>query len=138
MDLTPTLFIPQLTPDERLWRIDWFGECHYPSGRRSSQPSVRVMISPVLCDPEDSDALLAADATNLNNQRQAWLPVGILYLVRIGDIWHNGQCVHTPEYRIQQFEKLEINKRTTDFIKAGLPLDGEYLLPLNEHPWHVL
>lgn len=138
MGLRPTLSIPQLTPDERLWRIDWFGECHYPRGRRNSQPSVRVVISPVLSDPEDSDALLAANATNLNNQRQVWLPVGILYLVRIGDIWHNGQCVHTPDYQIQKFEKLGINKGTTDFIKAGLPLDGEYLLPLNEHPWHVL
>ena len=77
------------------------------------------MISPVLCDPEDSNALLA-NATNLNNQRQAWLPVGILYLVRIGEIWHNGQCVHPPDYQIQKFEKLNIKEGTTDFIKAGL------------------
>ena len=43
MGLMPTLSISQLTPDERLWRIDWFGECHYPSGRRNSQPSVRCI-----------------------------------------------------------------------------------------------
>lgn len=133
-----TLSIPQLTPDDRLWRIDWFGECHYPSGRRKSQPSIRVVISPVLCHPKDFNAMLSATATSLNNQRQVWLPVGILYLVRIGDIWRSGQCVHAPDYQVQKFEKLEINKGTTDFIKAGLALDGEFLLPLNEHPWHRL
>ena len=138
MGLTPTLTIPQLTPDDRHWRIDWFGECHYPSGRRKSQPSIRVVISPILCDPKDTNAMPSGTATSLNNQRQVWLPVGILYLVRIGDIWRNGQCVHAPDYQAQKFEKLEINKGTTDFIKAGLALDGEFLLPLNEHPWHRL
>ena len=138
MRLAPTLSIPQLTPDDRLWRIDWFGECHYPPGQRKSQPSVRVVISPVQCDPEDPNALLAANSTSLNNQRQVWLPVGILCLVRIGDIWLNGQCVHAPNYQIQKFKRLRINKGTTDFIKAGLPLDGVYLLPLKEHPWHIL
>ncbi len=138
MSLTPTFSIPQLTPDDRLWRIDWFGECRYPPSQRKSQPSIRIAISPLQCDPEDSDALQAANSTSLNNQRQAWLPVGILNLVRIGDIWHNGQCVHAPNYQIQKFEKLQIKKGTTDFIKAGLPINGVYLLPLKEHPWHVL
>lgn len=65
--------IRQLTPDDRYWRIDWFGEFGYPPGPRHSQPSIRVAFSPVLCDPEDSNAMLAANATSLNNQRQVWL-----------------------------------------------------------------
>lgn len=132
----PTFSIPQLTPDDRYWRIDWFGEFSYPPGPRHSQPRIRVAISPVLCDPEDSNAILAANATSLNNQRQVWLPVGIMYLVRIGDIWKDGQCVLTPDYQIEKFEKLDINKGTTCLIKSGLSLNGEFLLPLNEHPWH--
>jgi hypothetical protein len=82
--------------------------------------------------------MLSGTATSLNNQRQAWLPVGILYLVKIGDIWRNGQCVHVPDYQVLKFEKLEIHKGTTDFIQAGLAHDGEFLLPLDEHPWHRL
>lgn len=131
-----TLSIPQLTPDDRLWRIDWFGEFAYPSGRRRSQPCVRVAISPFLCDPDDPIALLAATATDHHHQRQTWLPIGVLYLVKIGDIWHEGQCVHTPNYQNEIFKKLDIAKETTDFIKAGLAIEGEFLLPLNEHPWH--
>lgn len=134
----PTISIRQLTPDDRYWRIDWFGEFAYPPGSRRSQPSVHVAISPLLCNPEDSITMLSAAATCLNNQRQAWLPVGILNLVRIGDIWKDGQCVLTPDYQIENFGKLEINKGTRNFIKAGLPLNGEYLLPLHEHPWHSL
>jgi hypothetical protein len=126
----PTLSIRQLTPDDRYWRIDWFGELGYPPGRNNSQPNFRIAISPVLCDPSDSTALLSPGATNLNNQREVWLPVGILGLVKIGDIWKNGQCAFTPDYQIEKFEKLEIKKGTTTFIKAGLPLDNEYLLPL--------
>lgn len=57
-------------------------------------------------------------------------------MVKIGDIWQNGQCAYTPSYQTETFKKLDITKDTTAFIKAGLSLDGEFLLPLNEHPWH--
>jgi len=131
------LFIQQLTPDERLWRIDWFGECQYSQQRRG-QPSIRVAISPLLCDPNDSKAILAATATSLNNQRQAWLPIGMLDMVRIGDIWKNGQCILKPTYQTGKLEELDIRKTTTDFIKSGLALNGNFYLPLDEHPWHRL
>lgn len=131
-----TLSIAQLTPDERMWRIDWFGELHYPPILGNSQPSVRVVISPVLGDSSDSDAMLAATATILYNQRQVSVKVGLLGLIKIGDIWRNGQCISTPRYQTESFEKLNINKSTATIIKAGLPIDGEFILPLDEHPWH--
>lgn len=130
--------IQQLTPDDRLWRIDWFGEIAYPSIERRSQPSIRVAISPVLCDPEDSSALLSPTATDLRVQKQVWIPVGMLPLVKIGDIWQNGQCLHTPSYQTGIFNNLEIKKGTTDFIKAGLSIEDKFLLSLNDHPWHRL
>lgn len=130
-----TFSIPQLTPDNRLWRIDWFGEVDYQPGRHS-QPCVRVVTSLALCDPNDSNAILSATATDSKHQRQIWLPIGILYLVRIGDIWQDGQCVYTPGYQTEVFKKIDIRKETTDFIKAGLSISDKFLLPLNEHPWH--
>jgi len=102
----------------------------------NSQPSVRVAISPVLCDIANPNAMLAATASNLNNQRQISLKVGLLGLVKIGDIWQNGQCISTPDYQTERFEKLNINKTTAFIIKAGLPINGEFILPLDEHPWH--
>jgi hypothetical protein len=131
-------FIQKLTPDERLWRVDWFGEFSYPPGQRTNLPSVRVAISPVLCDPEDDSALLSVTATGLNNQRLVWLPVGVLGAIRIGDIWKNGQCVFSPKYQTEKFEKLHIKRDTTDFVKSGMALEGAFLLPLAEHPWHQL
>lgn len=136
--MKPSLSIPQLTPDERMWRIDWFGEFYYPPILSNSQPSVRVAISPVLCDSSDSGAMLAATATNLNNQRQISLKAGLLGLVKIGNIWQNGQCISTPDYQTEKFEKLNVNKTTSTIIKAGLPINGEFILPLDEHPWHRL
>lgn len=41
-----------------------------------------------------------------------------------------------PKYQHGTFINLDINPRTTSFIKAGLPLDDAYLIPLAEHPWH--
>ncbi len=131
----PILSIHQLTPDNRLWRIDWFGEVDYQP-HRHSQPCVRIVTSPVLCYPNDLNAMLSTSATDHHHQRQIWLPIGLLYLINIGDIWQGGQCVNTPSYQTEIFEKLEVTKATTDFVKAGLAISGEFLLPLNEHPWH--
>lgn len=132
-----TLHIRQLTPDNRYWRIDWFGEFSYPPGQRRSQPSVQVAISPLLCNPEDYTALLSTTATSHNNQRLAWLPIGILGAVRIGDIWKDGQCVLSPSYQTERFEKLDIRRETTNFVKSGMTLDGAYLLTVSAHPWHI-
>lgn len=82
--------------------------------------------------------MLAATASVLSNQRQISLKVGLLGLVKIGDIWQNGQCICTPTYQTERFGKLNINKTTATIIKAGLPINGEFILPLDEHPWHRL
>jgi len=46
MDALPGF--PSLTPDDRVWRLDWFGECAYPgSVRHYAQPSIKVVPSPL-------------------------------------------------------------------------------------------
>lgn len=132
-----TFFIHQLTPDNRLWRIDWLGQVDYQPGRHS-QPCFRVTTSPVLCDPNDQNTILSTDSTDHRHQRQVWLPIGILYLVKIGDIWQNGQRVYTPNYQTEIFRGLDVKKESTNFIKAGISISDSFLLPLNEHPWHRL
>lgn len=59
-------------------------------------------------------------------------------MLRIGDIWCNGKLTVRPEYEIEYFLKLQINRSTTQLIKAGLNLDERgFLLPMAEHPWHM-
>ncbi|MDZ4201923.1 MAG: hypothetical protein U1C96_07245 [Gallionella sp.] len=126
-----------LTPDNRPWRIDWFGELSFPGGtNRRSQPCVRVAISPVLCDPSDQHNLLSATSTDSYAQKQIWLPIGMLPYVQIGDIWQSKRHSHTPDYQRETFRSVSITRETTNFIKAGLPINNEYVLPLAEHPWH--
>lgn len=123
--------------DHRPWRIDWFGELQFPGGtNRRSQACIRVAISPVLCDPANHSALLSAAATDTHVQKQRWLPISMLPYVQVGDIWQEGKHVHSPTYLHESFSDIEISRGTTLFIKAGLAIDNEFILPLNQHPWH--
>lgn len=131
------ILLPDLTPDKRSWRLDWFGEVAYPAAHlRYVQPSVRIFLSPLTSELDDHETLNSKDATDLSHQRSIWLPIGSLPLLRVGSIWKEGEMILKPEYQHSTFINLNINPRTTSFIKAGLPLDDTYLIPLAEHPWH--
>ena len=60
----------------------------------------------------------------------------MLPYVRIGDIWHDGKQIHSPPYQEEILKDIEISRGTTDFIKAGLAIDKEFVLPLTQHPGH--
>jgi len=129
--------LPDLTPDDRVWRVDWFGECAYPpSVRRYAQPSIAVMVSPLRCDLGDIEALLSPDATDHYHQRLVWLPVSTLPVVAVGDLWQFGQQVVRPSYQSEMFKGLSVTAENTTFVKAGLAIDEDFLLPLGSHPWH--
>ncbi|HEY4074300.1 MAG TPA: hypothetical protein VGM52_14490 [Herbaspirillum sp.] len=93
--------------------------------------------SRVCDDPYDPAALLSASSTNTYYQRKAWVSIDSLGLFRVGDIWRNGRLETRPDYQLETFDELLIDKSTTTIVKAGLSPDGEnFLLPLEEHPWH--
>lgn len=122
--------IPDLTPDMRPWRVDWFGEVVYqPNGQRRSQPVYKVLISPVIGDPSLNIV------TDNGDEREAWLPIGTLPMVGIGDVWQNGEKVAQSNYQ-QEFFDVNIDNSVTDIIKAGLAIGEHFLLPLNEHRVH--
>lgn len=131
-----SLVIRKLAPDSRLWRIDWFGDLSYEERYAYGQPSVRVALSPVVCDPSDNQAMLLPSATDHHRQCQRWIRIGYLPSLQVGDIWQNGQCHSSPQYQRMEFKSIQIVKGTTDFIKSGLSLDDSFLIPLAEHPWH--
>ncbi len=129
--------IPQLTPDERPWRIDWLGEVGYPGSiRRYAQPSIKVAFSPLRRDPSDHAALLLPDSTDHQHQRETWAPIAALPMLAIGDLWQAGHQIASPDYQVEAFKGLAINPESVAFVKAGLALEEHFLLPLNYHPWH--
>jgi hypothetical protein len=128
--------------DQTNWRIDWFGDIAFPNRLiRRKQPSVLVHLSRVadnrfLTDPS---VLLSPLCTRpAQFQKRVWVSVGTLALLRIGDIWRDGQLVLRPDYELEEFHNAQISKDSTSLVKAGLNLDeGGFLLPLSEHPWHL-
>ena len=124
---------PQLSPDARPWRIDWFGELAYPGAvRRYTQPSIRVAISPLKV------AAAEVPEADFSQQQNVWMPVGSLGMLRIGDVWQDGALVSEPTHCVHTFENLEIAHGSVIPIKAGLALDENYLLPFSEYAGHKL
>lgn len=133
---TPTF--SQLTPDNRIWRIDWFGDVAYPGAvRRYRHPCIRVVISPLLAEP-DGDLTNHPIKTDLSAQQNVWMPVGSLGMLRIGELWKDGLAWKMPSYSREVFSDLDISPLSASIIKAGLSIDDEYLLPFHPHPWHRL
>jgi hypothetical protein len=137
LDTLPSF--PALTPDDQIWRLDWFGECAYPgSVRRYAQPSVRVGLSTLRCDPSDHAALTSPDGTDHQHQHETWVPIAALPMLAIGDLWQNGHQIGSPNYQVESFKNLHIHSGSANFVKAGLAIDEHFLLPLSSHPWHRL
>ncbi|HXA46141.1 MAG TPA: hypothetical protein VNW52_00820, partial [Burkholderiaceae bacterium] len=137
MDAPPKL--SNLTPDERVWRLDWFGECGYPGSiRRYAQPSIKVVLSPLRCDSTDLAALLLPDCTDHQHPHETWAPISALPLLAIGDLWQDGRQIASPDYQVEAFKGLTINADSACFVKTGLAIDELFLLPLSRHPWHRL
>ncbi|MCE5181518.1 MAG: hypothetical protein LLG15_06950 [Betaproteobacteria bacterium] len=123
--------IPDLTPDARPWRVDWFGEVAYsPNGQRRSQPVYRVLISPVI-----GDLPVPNIVTDDGDQREAWLPIGTLPMVVIGDIWQGGVKVAQPNYQQESFS-VDVSCSLAHIIKSGISIENHFLLPLVEHRLH--
>jgi hypothetical protein len=106
------------------------------SVRRYAQPSIKAAISPLCCPPDDAEALLTPNYTDCACQREVWVPIAVLPLLAIGDLWQDGRLVASPDYEVGTFNGLRIEPDTTDFVKAGLAIDEKFLIPLNAHPWH--
>ena len=129
--------IADLSKDDLIWRLDWLGDCGYPMViRRYGQPSIKAVFSSLVCDKDDQAALSLSSATDHHHQKEVWLAISALSILTIGSLWQKGLKIAEPEYRIEAFCDLQINPETTSFIKAGKDIDGNFVLPLGNHPWH--
>lgn len=134
----PKIKLFSLPQDKNYWRIDWFGEVSYRSPSvRSSTPLIQVALSQ--WPDENLDAERIRNVSGLHHC-QTHIPVGYLGKVKLGDVWRNRELVASPQYQIENFTDLSIDRTSTDFIKAGqckeLPNSKNYYLPFNVHPYH--
>jgi hypothetical protein len=128
--------------DQFQWRVDWLGDIAFPDRTaRRKQPSVFVHLSKVLnaAFSNDLEVQLSPSSTSQARfQRKVWVSVGTIPLLRVGDIWRNTALEFQPDYELETFENLQIDREHTSLIKAGLNIDDKgYLLPIAEHPWHM-
>lgn len=117
----------ELPLDALPWRIDWLGNLQYlGSGRCFRQPYISVSISPVSEDGQ----------SNPNERRDVWLQLGGLPMLSVGDIWRSGSRTGPAEHELVTFQDLQISRSSTKLVKAGVEIDGAFLLPFAAHPWH--
>ena len=112
--------IADLSKDDRIWRLDWLGDCGYPTTvKRYGQPSIKAVFSPFVCDKDDQAALLLPSATDHHHQKEVWLAISALPILSVGSLWQHGLKIAEPGYQLEVFRDLQINPETTSFIKAG-------------------
>ena len=137
---TTPLTLTALPKGNDFWRIDWFGDVLFPDRLvRRTQPSVFVQLSRVLDTNflHDPQLLLLPIATDTFNASSRWISVGQMAILRTGDIWRNQQLFFQPDYQLETFTDLNINRSTTALLKAGVEVGDHHILPFAEHPWHV-
>jgi hypothetical protein len=106
------------------------------SASRYAQPSIKVVLSPLKCDPEGDASAVLPDSADRNYMHEVWVPVAALPMLAIGDLWQHGQRIASPDYEVEAFADLTVTHETAAFVKSGLAIDDRFLLPLQSHPWH--
>lgn len=129
--------IRELAKDEHCWRIDWFGAVTYAERyRRASQPLIEVQLSQVPDDLCDVNDLFVLKNDQWPKTKQIKLPVGLLPLFKIGDIWRDGRLIKSPDYDLAHFDNLSVGRNKTSLIKSGLSEKdgGAFYLPITRSP----
>lgn len=130
-------YVEPLDFGDTAWRIDWFGHLAIRDPAiRWTRPSLCVAISAVATKSEFLP-FLSQLLTNTTQQRQIWVSIGLLTVLRVGDIWKGGKLFSTSNHELETFPDILINRDSVSSIKAGARQDdADFFLPLRQHPWH--
>jgi hypothetical protein len=68
-----------------------------------------------------------------------WISIGALPLLRLGDVWRTTALGFQPDYELETFEILQIDRDHNCLIKTGLNINNNnnnkgYLLPISGTP----
>ena len=134
--------IHKLSDDDHFWRVDWHGQVGYPADiKNPSQPHIEIQFSKLSGDSTNLHSAFDLASNQWPATQTIKLPVGMLHMLKIGDIWHRHKHFCSPAYELITFEDLNITNETTTVIKAGLSKEGQagcesFYLPLAHHPFH--
>lgn len=134
--------IEGLTQNDDYWRIDWLGDLSYPDRiRRHSQPSIEILLSKLKGRPQDVD-LNHRECSDCRNQRVVILPIGLLPILRVGDIWRRDRYVVSPAYITKFFSNIQIDdEHCYPIIAGGCESNAnqsskQFFLSTAYHPYH--
>jgi hypothetical protein len=121
--------INELSPDNRTWRIDWFGGIERNEGA-PSDPLMEVIISPLRDEGGDP-----ASQTNINirEQKIVRIGVGLLPVIIIGSLWKSGMCICQFIGNRENLKNVVINDKMVRIVESGQLIDGNALIPVNYH-----
>lgn len=129
------LTILSFPQDNATWRLDWFGDVSYQRHVRYKNPLIRVALSKVTLDANDTWSY-GPKFPDADSVAQAVVPVSLLPPLKIGTIWQVGTMIADPGYTEEAFDFV-VSKETVDLVKSGMS-DGDYgyILPFEAHPFH--
>jgi len=126
--------------DDRIRRIAWFGHVEFVNrAMMRTQPSVLVYLAEVpgrLMRTNNLDCPINTKHVSFRTIT-AWVTVGTMTLLRIGDLWKGQRLFYRPTLEFETFKAVDITPKTVKEVHAGIKLeDGHHMLPFSEHPWH--
>ena len=96
--------LPVRSLGEGTWRVLGHGAVLPRSTLQPSQHQFEAIFGKVNCAPNDDEALLKLRSSAEHDVRRVPLSLGILGLIRTGDLWSGGRFVRTPPYPRDTFE----------------------------------
>jgi hypothetical protein len=69
----------------------------------------------------------------INEQQDVWIPLGALPMINVGDIWQAGKLASSSLQDVVTFRDLRVGDGTTKMVKAGVEVEGAFLLPFGSH-----
>lgn len=86
--------IKEFAPFEGIWRLDWLGRI-VPRGVEGPVPRIAVHLAEL--QPTFRDPLSNSSLAQPHRTVQVLVDVGLLTLLRIGSVWHNGFQILAPK-----------------------------------------
>jgi len=130
-----------ITPESsKYYRVSWYGSISYSDGNKNRPtPIIEVFMDELKAEPSSERRVLPSDISK-GTTIKVRLPVSLLGVVRLGDIWNNGQLYQSAEnhHSVNQFRNINITDNSHTKIRANHKLgEDRYLLPLFIHPYHL-
>lgn len=135
VDMDPTTCpaikkIRKLSPDGRLWRVDWF--CGISgSADIANDRLINIIISPFKQDFDPYENPSSAFSVDYQSRETIQTSIGNLPYIHIGSVWKNGEYQDTRSFNYTEkiLSKITLDDSTMKIVSADHRLEnGSYLI----------